>query len=58
VLRRVPEEDFAAIFRELEGLPIIIRLLDLPLHEFLPSETDADVPRVREMVRELREVNP
>jgi len=58
VLRGFQEEDFAAIFRELEGLPIIIRLLDLPLHEFLPSETDADVPRVREMVRELREVNP
>jgi pyruvate,orthophosphate dikinase len=58
ILRGFQEEDFAAIFRELEGLPIIIRLLDLPLHEFLPSETDADVPRVREMVRELREVNP
>ncbi|MBN2098464.1 MAG: pyruvate, phosphate dikinase [Dehalococcoidia bacterium] len=58
ILRGFQEEDFAAIFRELEGLPIIIRLLDLPLHEFLPSETDTDVPRVREMVRELREVNP
>jgi pyruvate, orthophosphate dikinase len=57
-LRLYQEEDFAAIFRELDGLPIIIRLLDLPLHEFLPSETDATIPRVREMVRELREVNP
>lgn len=58
ILRRYQEEDFQAIFRELDGLPIIIRLLDLPLHEFLPSETDATVPRVQEMVRELREVNP
>jgi len=58
MLRRYQEEDFMAIFRELDGLPIIIRLLDLPLHEFLPSESDATVPRVREMVRELREVNP
>jgi pyruvate,orthophosphate dikinase len=58
MLRRYQEEDFVAIFRELDGLPIIIRLLDLPLHEFLPSESDATVPRVREMVRELREVNP
>jgi pyruvate,orthophosphate dikinase len=58
ILRGFQEEDFAAIFRELDGLPIIIRLLDLPLHEFLPSETEATLPRVREMVRELREVNP
>jgi pyruvate,orthophosphate dikinase len=58
ILRRFQKEDFIAIFRELDGLPIIIRLLDLPLHEFLPSETDATLPRVREMVRELREVNP
>jgi pyruvate,orthophosphate dikinase len=58
ILRRLQKEDFLAIFRELQGMPIIIRLLDLPLHEFLPSETDATVPRVREMVKELREVNP
>jgi pyruvate,orthophosphate dikinase len=58
ILRRLQKEDFLAIFRELQGMPIIIRLLDLPLHEFLPSESDATVPRVREMVKELREVNP
>ncbi|MDM8001064.1 MAG: pyruvate, phosphate dikinase [Dehalococcoidia bacterium] len=57
-LRLYQEQDFVAIFRELDGLPIIIRLLDLPLHEFLPSETDATVPRVREMVQQLREINP
>ncbi len=58
ILRRFQKEDFVAIFRELGGLPIIIRLLDLPLHEFLPSESETADPRVREMVRELREVNP
>lgn len=29
-------EDFAGIFREMDGLPVTIRLLDPPLHEFLP----------------------
>ncbi len=58
ILRRYQVEDFEAIFRELDGLPIIIRLLDLPLHEFLPSESESSAPSVQEMVRELREVNP
>jgi len=31
--------DFLGIFREMEGLPVTIRLLDPPLHEFLPQET-------------------
>ncbi len=30
-------EDFAAIFRAMEGYPVTIRLLDPPLHEFLPK---------------------
>ena len=29
--------DFAGLFRAMDGLPVIIRLLDPPLHEFLPS---------------------
>ncbi len=29
-------EDFVAVFRIMEGLPVTIRLLDPPLHEFLP----------------------
>ncbi len=33
----IQREDFAQIFREMEGLPVTIRLLDPPLHEFLPS---------------------
>jgi pyruvate,orthophosphate dikinase len=31
-------KDFRAIFKEMLGKPVIVRLLDLPLHEFLPSE--------------------
>ncbi|MEM3123955.1 MAG: pyruvate, phosphate dikinase, partial [Nitrososphaerota archaeon] len=30
-------EDFKEIFRVMKGLPVTVRLLDLPLHEFLPS---------------------
>jgi pyruvate,orthophosphate dikinase len=30
-------DDFAGLFRAMDGLPVIIRLLDPPLHEFLPS---------------------
>jgi len=47
-----------AIFRALEGIPIIIRLLDLPLHEFLPSEEEACDQALIERIRELKEVNP
>jgi pyruvate,orthophosphate dikinase len=32
--------DFAGIFRAMNGLPVTIRLLDPPLHEFLPSEPE------------------
>ncbi len=35
-------DDFAALFRIMAGLPVTIRLLDPPLHEFLPH-TDADL---------------
>ena len=32
--------DFVAIFKEMEGLPVTIRLLDPPLHEFLPQKEE------------------
>ena len=35
-------EDFVGIFREMRGLPVTIRLLDPPLHEFLPHGAEAD----------------
>jgi pyruvate,orthophosphate dikinase len=36
----VQRGDFEGIFRAMDGLPVIIRLLDPPLHEFLPSYND------------------
>jgi pyruvate,orthophosphate dikinase len=39
-LKEIQSEDFKALFSALGGMPIIIRLLDLPLHEFLPSESE------------------
>jgi len=32
--------DFEGIFKAMDGLPVIIRLIDPPLHEFLPNERD------------------
>ena len=36
-LRRVQREDFIEILEAMDGLPVTVRLLDPPLHEFLPS---------------------
>jgi len=36
-LKPLQKQDFEEIFREMRGLPVTIRLLDLPLHEFLPK---------------------
>lgn len=33
-------EDFSGLFRTMDGLPVIIRLLDPPLHEFLPNHVE------------------
>jgi pyruvate,orthophosphate dikinase len=57
-LRELQTRDFIELFRELKGLPIIIRLLDLPLHEFLPSEQEVIESHVRQRIAELRETNP
>lgn len=37
-IRPLQERDFVAIFRAMKGFPVTIRLLDPPLHEFLPRE--------------------
>jgi pyruvate,orthophosphate dikinase len=42
-LRTVQREDFLAILKEMDGLPVTVRLLDPPLHEFLPSTHDLAV---------------
>jgi len=64
----VQREDFAAIFRIMEGRPCTIRLLDPPLHEFLPHTEDdiisvaksLGLPKKELMLRskELAETNP
>ncbi len=61
-------EDFIGIFREMDGLPVIIRLLDPPLHEFLPHQDkeieelarSLGVPpeKLRSKVISLQEHNP
>ncbi|MFW6085425.1 MAG: pyruvate, phosphate dikinase, partial [Gemmatimonadota bacterium] len=61
-------DDFVGIFRAMDGLPVTIRLLDPPLHEFLP-EHDEDIERLasvlersavelRDEVERLSEANP
>ena len=40
------------------GLPVTIRLLDPPLHEFLPSLEEASDERMRERIKALHEANP
>jgi len=49
-LMPLQREDFVEIFRSMEGLPVTIRLLDPPLHEFLPSieELISDVNRLKD----------
>jgi pyruvate,orthophosphate dikinase len=60
--------DFEAIFRAMEGYPVTIRLLDPPLHEFLPKERQEiealarelkmDPAALQNIVERLQEVNP
>lgn len=53
------QSDFEGLYEALEGLPVTIRFLDPPLHEFLPTEEDDIVALAKEMqisVDELKEV--
>src|SRR5581483_6610702 len=50
--------DFEGIFEAMSGLPVTIRLLDPPLHEFLPSEDEATDEKLRARIRSLHEQNP
>ena len=36
-LEALQQGDFEGIFRAMDGLPVVIRLIDPPLHEFLPN---------------------
>ena len=50
-LEPAQRQDFAALFAEMRGLPVTIRLLDPPLHEFLPRPED-DVSALAEALEE------
>ena len=62
------EEDFYQIYKLMEERPVTVRLLDPPLHEFLPKgekeiadlalELKIEPARVHERISELQEVNP
>ena len=66
----LPEQrkDFEGIFKVMNGHPVVIRLLDPPLHEFLPQVPEIQArladqmgiaaTEVAERVNELRELNP
>jgi pyruvate,orthophosphate dikinase len=58
-LRPLQEADFEEILRAVEGRPVTVRLLDPPLHEFLPrpDELPEGSPR-RRRVEQLQESNP
>ncbi|MBZ4649408.1 pyruvate, phosphate dikinase [Thermosipho sp. (in: thermotogales)] len=62
------KEDFKGLFRTMKGLPVTIRLIDPPLHEFLPHEEDQmkevaeqvgiTVEELKSIVEQLHELNP
>ncbi|HZR92375.1 MAG TPA: pyruvate, phosphate dikinase [Gaiellaceae bacterium] len=52
------QHDFEGIFEAMAGLPVTIRLLDPPLHEFLPPLEEATDEAMRERIRVLHETNP
>ncbi|MCD0451114.1 pyruvate, phosphate dikinase [Actinocorallia sp. API 0066] len=70
-LAPLQREDFHGILKEMDGLPVTIRLIDPPLHEFLPDLTELSVKvalagadasekdrRLLEAVHRLHEQNP
>ncbi|MEQ8691200.1 MAG: pyruvate, phosphate dikinase, partial [Pseudomonadales bacterium] len=62
------QDDMFELFRVMDGLPVTIRLLDPPLHEFLPhteediaslaEQIDKPVDTIRQAAKNLAEVNP
>ncbi len=56
-LQPLQQEDFEGLFEEMAGLPVCIRLLDPPLHEFLPHPDELEGAE-RERAEALRETNP
>lgn len=64
----IQTEDFKGIFRAMEGLPVTVRLLDPPLHEFVPQTEAGQIELAKAMgvepkvvhdrVEQLHELNP
>lgn len=69
-LRPLQKNDFVEIFRVMDGYPVTVRLLDPPLHEFLPpldanakieelaKEMDLSVDELKKIISGLHEINP
>jgi len=67
-LMPMQKRDFKELFRVMDGLPLTIRLLDPPLHEFAPTDKktqndlaerlDIDVETIENKVERLKEANP
>ena len=68
-LRRVQKEDFVGLLTEMSGLPVTVRLLDPPLHEFLPRVDELEIKQAStglsaeeehllKVAREWSEFNP
>jgi pyruvate,orthophosphate dikinase len=69
-LLKFQRDDYEGIFTEMSGLPVTVRLLDPPLHEFLPSlkvesvladlaeQLGTTVDKLKEKVESMEEVNP
>ena len=62
------QKDFEGIYRAMEGAPVVIRFLDPPLHEFLPTKEDdilqiaeelhITVAQLKDVIANLHEFNP
>ncbi|MBC1971001.1 pyruvate, phosphate dikinase [Listeria welshimeri] len=68
ILKEMQKADFSELFRIAEGRSVNIRLLDPPLHEFLPKtdheieqlaqDMDRTIPQIRKRIEALAEANP
>jgi len=58
LLLPIQREDFKGIFRAMTGLPVTVRLLDPPMHEFLPtiSQLEFEISHLRQLQRATRSV--
>ena len=64
----IQRDDFKGIFKAMEGCPVTVRLLDPPLHEFLPHEeaqieelaqdSGKTIKDVKKRIEQLKELNP